>query len=292
MIAIEVDRSEWPLVMVRFPDRPLTDGALRRYLAQLSEIGGDGRPYATLSDVRAWPAPLTPSQRLIFDEWMRRNTPQLARVSVGNAIVANSPLVRGAVETAYWHWHDPPLYRMFGRVAEARGWCRSRIDRMGPRARKRRVPTTPPPARAPVTSGLIDLFSEPAFLVSAGGAVVFANRAANELFPPPRPWLAEAVSRGAAHARMPVRIAAVTVEGRDLYLVIVAPGASFVDLPPRLREIARLISRGKSDREIADATGLAPTSVRTYVRRLYARARVSSRAELVRLWYLHAAHGE
>jgi DNA-binding CsgD family transcriptional regulator len=286
--AIDVDTTEWPLVQIRFPEEPVSDSALRRYLSELSEIGRRGRPYATLTDISAIPAPLTASQRLIFDEWMQRNKRQLERVAVGNAIVANTPVSRGTVETAYWNWRDPPTFRLFAREAEARGWCRVRIDRLAQRRRRRRIPTSPPPPKPHATNGLIDLFGEPAFLVSPAGVVVFANRAARDAFPPPRPWLADAVSRGPAHCSMPVRIASVVIDGRSLYLVIVDEGAAFAELPPRLFEIARLIAAGKTDKEIAVETGLASSSVRTYVRRLYERVDVSSRAELVRLWYLRA----
>lgn len=285
-IRIDVDRSDWPLVKVRFPREPITDLALRRYLAEISTIGGEGRAYALLTDLRAVRAPWTAAQRLIFDEWMRRNAEPLDRVAVGNAIVADTSLSRSITETAYWNWRDPALFRMFRKPQAAQNWCRSRIHRLAAGRRRRRVRTTPPPQEIYASAAIIDMFTEPAFLLATSGEVVFANRAAREVFPPPRPWLRDAVSMAAEQCDMPMRIAGVSIDGRDLHLVVLGEGAAFAGLPPRLLDIARLISQGKTDKEIAQSTGLAETSVRTYVRRLYARAGVTRRAELVRMWFL------
>lgn len=285
---IQVDRSQWPIVWVRFPSEPLTDESLHAYLGQLSDICSEGHAYATISDLRPMRTQVTASQRLMFDEWMSRNMPQLDRVSVANAIVASTSQSRRVADTVFWRWRDPPKYRVFAGEEAAQDWCRSRIHRLAGGRRRRRVSTTPPPARSAAMAGVIDLFSEPAFLVTTEGEVVFANRAAREVFPPPRPWLVPAVSERDDSCTMPLQVARVTIDDRQLNLVVVGEGAAFAGLPPRLIEIARLISHGKTDKEIAVITGLATTSVRTYVRRLYARAGVCSRAELVRMWYLRS----
>jgi|GEM_PF-1657010 len=285
---IQVDRSEWPIVWVRFPSEPLTDESLRAYLHQLSDISREGHAYATISDLRPMRSQVTAAQRLMFDEWMFGNMAQLDRVAVANAIVVSTLESRRVADTAFWHWRDPPKYKVFDREQAAQQWCRSRLHRLGGPRRRRRVSTTPPPARSDAMAGVIDLFSEPAFLVTTNGEVVFANRAAREVFPPPWPWLAPAVSQRDERCTMPLQITRVTIDERQLNLVVVGEGAAFAGLPPRLIDIARLISAGKTDKEIAVITGLAITSVRTYVRRLYARAGVSSRAELVRMWFLRS----
>lgn len=59
------------------------------------------------------------------------------------------------------------------------------------------------------------------------------------------------------------------------------PGAAF-GLSKREREIARLLVAGYSGVNVAAISGLSENTVRTYVRRLYAKLSVSNRADLVR----------
>ncbi len=276
------------MVWVRFPSEPLTDACFRDYLSELSAIGEEGRPYATISDLRPIRAQITAAQRLMFDEWMQQNIEQLDRVAVGNALVASTAASRRLANTVFWHWRDPPKFRLFSAEQAAQNWCRSRLHRVGATRRRRRVSTSPPPTTSGPMAGVIDMFSEPAFLVTPDGDVVFANRAAREVFPPPRPWLTPAVWQNDAGSDMPLQVTRVSIDDRPLNLVVVGEGAAFAGMQPRLLNIARLISAGKTDKEIAVFTGLAINSVRTYVRRLYASAGVSSRAELIRMWFLRS----
>ena len=58
------------------------------------------------------------------------------------------------------------------------------------------------------------------------------------------------------------------------------PRLSLDGLPPRMAELARQLCAGASEKQIAAALGLSYQSVRTYVKRLYRRLGVRSRAEL------------
>jgi DNA-binding CsgD family transcriptional regulator len=53
-------------------------------------------------------------------------------------------------------------------------------------------------------------------------------------------------------------------------------------LSKREREVARLLVAGYSGVNVAAIAGLSENTVRTYVRRLYAKLEVSNRADLVR----------
>jgi len=59
-------------------------------------------------------------------------------------------------------------------------------------------------------------------------------------------------------------------------------GAPFDELSKREREIARLLIAGYSGVNVAAISGLSENTVRTYVRRLYAKIGVNNRADLVR----------
>lgn len=82
-----------------------------------------------------------------------------------------------------------------------------------------------------------------------------------------------------------VRLAEIAGDAGARYIVTVrglpAPrvnaGAS---LPPRLREVAELLARSATSREIAADLGLAPDTVRGYVKEIYRRLDVGSRVEL------------
>lgn len=285
MPPIEMDRRQWPLVNIRFPSEPLADADLVAYLAALAALADVGEPYATLSDLRPMTSALTERQCWIFDDWMQRNEAAMAPVAAANAVVAASPLTHTIATTAYWHWREPPRFRIFDDPAIARRWCQDRLRRrIGERA-QRGAAAEAPGAPLATTAALIDLFHEPAFLVEDDGAVGFANRAARRAYPPPHDWVAALVSRRAGASRLPVRIARVELDGRPVSLIILGEGAALAALPPSLFRIAQRVCRGETDKEIAAHTGLSLPTVRTYVSRLFVRAGVHDRRTLMRRWY-------
>jgi DNA-binding CsgD family transcriptional regulator len=67
------------------------------------------------------------------------------------------------------------------------------------------------------------------------------------------------------------------------------PHADFGGLSPREREIARLIAKGHPNKVIASILEISVWTVGTYVRRLFAKLAVTSRAAMIaRLHELHA----
>jgi DNA-binding CsgD family transcriptional regulator len=54
------------------------------------------------------------------------------------------------------------------------------------------------------------------------------------------------------------------------------------DLTLREREVAVLISQGRTHKEIARLLGLSPATVRNHTARIYAKTQVGSRAALTR----------
>jgi len=146
-------------------------------------------------------------------------------------------------------------------------------------------------ATAELIRGL-DLFDEPAFVVTWHGAVVHANAAAVVGYARLPGWLAE-VPRFEATPQPLARTAQLELDGRALWLVV--PRRSprrqpnhaarrVASLPPSLRRIAELLLAGLADKEIAARTELSLPTVRTYVARLYRRLGVHSRPELLALF--------
>jgi len=59
------------------------------------------------------------------------------------------------------------------------------------------------------------------------------------------------------------------------------PRLGSVPLSSREREVATCMLQGLSNRAIAERLGISPSSVQTYARRIYAKAEVSGRDELL-----------
>ncbi len=138
---------------------------------------------------------------------------------------------------------------------------------------------------------LLEALPLPAYLCTAYGVVLHANAAAlgvHRASPPP--WLEPLCRFRRSTERRTVR--ALSVAGRRCVLVVDSGALDMerarrrrvdeLTPPPRMAELTRLLVEGLSDSEIAVETGLTYRTVRTYVRRLFAKLGVHSRTELIR----------
>ncbi len=286
MHPIEVDTGQWPLLRVSYPADSLGDDDMRAYLRRIGSYAAAGARFGTVSDLSRMRQPPSAAQAWIYSEWLRMYSHMLRHASVANAIVADTAVVRGVISTAYWWYRDEPAFRLFDDVAEATAWCTERLARAGVSGgHPPEAPPVPVPGAPPAGAEAFDLLDEPVFLVDEHGAVAFANRAARMAFRDPPAWLEDAVSRDKSDWTVPARVGRLSSTEGSLFVVIPHAGAPLPDLPPSLDRIARLLCRGLSDKEIAQQTELTLPTVRTYVRRLYQRAGVHSRSELVHRWY-------
>lgn len=129
----------------------------------------------------------------------------------------------------------------------------------------------------------------PAFAYTSTGKYLLANAAAAREREAPD-WLPAALLD---RSRTPpeFRVHAAPYAGGEALLFMRAPdpGEEPLDrfllnalkLPPYLQETALLAAKGRTNRQIADDTGLTPGSVNAYVRRILAIAGVSSKTEPV-----------
>jgi DNA-binding CsgD family transcriptional regulator len=67
-----------------------------------------------------------------------------------------------------------------------------------------------------------------------------------------------------------------------------ASGVAEVRLSPREEEILRLLARGHRSKEMADELGIGIRTVNTYVRNIYEKLHVRSRAEAVARFGRHS----
>lgn len=140
---------------------------------------------------------------------------------------------------------------------------------------------------------IADAISQPAFIIAADGRALHANEAARRIFNGAPRWLAScaAPDRKKKH---PAWVRVVPVSGDGLVLVLPdlerigpddaeeAPWAARWALPPRLARVTACLVLGLSDKETAERLGLELQTVRTYVKQIYRRVGLHSRAELLR----------
>lgn len=88
-------------------------------------------------------------------------------------------------------------------------------------------------------------------------------------------WLAQ---RGLRSVAQPTPLA----DGHVLTELRLAPRRLTDDLTDREREVAGLISQGRTHKEIARLLGLSPATVRNHTARIYAKTQLGSRAALTR----------
>lgn len=59
------------------------------------------------------------------------------------------------------------------------------------------------------------------------------------------------------------------------------------NLTPKERDVLRLLSEAKSNKEIAQELGLSPETIKSHLQKVYAKLNVSNRAEAIRFFYEH-----
>lgn len=142
--------------------------------------------------------------------------------------------------------------------------------------------------------------SDPVVAVDSAGDVVLANGAAARLLGDPltgralQPMLDKSGIDRAGVQTVPLRLGAIAkvhVLASPASAPASTPGSSALTdtwpaargLPPRLAETLAALFEGLPEKEIARRMGLSPHTVHDYVKTLYRRFRVQSRAELVAL---------
>jgi DNA-binding CsgD family transcriptional regulator len=70
-------------------------------------------------------------------------------------------------------------------------------------------------------------------------------------------------------------------EARYLLLAVASPPTDEIILSPREREIVHLVAQGYPNKAIAQTLEISPWTVNTYLRRIFAKLGVTSRAEMV-----------
>jgi len=118
---IHIDRSEWPLVIVRWPTGALGDDIVQDYLRESEGDLGKHAPHCILHDARGSMG-LSAAQRKRFAEHLQRHHGTIAMWTAGVAIATPSAIIRGMITAVNWIVGTPCPQRQFATAEEARAW--------------------------------------------------------------------------------------------------------------------------------------------------------------------------
>jgi hypothetical protein len=117
-----IDASRWPVVVVTRLCEP-TDAQLKDSLAALDRLV-DARPekYSLVLDLRRAPTPTPPQRKLLAEHALERAV-QTRRYCRGEALVLDSPLIRGLLAASLWlKKRDVPTHA-FAELEPALEWA-------------------------------------------------------------------------------------------------------------------------------------------------------------------------
>jgi hypothetical protein len=138
MVLLDVD--EWPLVVIHWPQGPLSDEQLDEALRQLSAFYG--RRHALLHDALAISA-MTPAQRRRLTRHSTEHEDEIRRSVVASAAVIRSALWRGIIVLIQRVAPTPSPFRIFATSDDARQWLLQALRRAG--LWRPTTPLEPPP---------------------------------------------------------------------------------------------------------------------------------------------------
>lgn len=118
---LDTERDEWPLLVVRWPDGPVTDDSLERYLRESAGDLARRTVHCVLHDSQTAMG-LSAAQRRRMAEHLEQHKEAIAQWTSGVAIVTPSAIVRGMITAVNWITGTPCPQRTFSTEREARSW--------------------------------------------------------------------------------------------------------------------------------------------------------------------------
>jgi len=103
---IRLSNADWPIVLVEFPERRVSDENLLASLGQIESLLRQAKrnreKLFVVTDLTLMRETSPANQRKLTAEWMKRTTPLAAASSVGTATVTPSAILRGIITALYW----------------------------------------------------------------------------------------------------------------------------------------------------------------------------------------------
>jgi hypothetical protein len=108
---IRVARVDWPIVLIEFPEKRVTDADLHAVLAHieslLSEAAKNREKIFVITDLTVMREITPANQRQFTAEWIKRTASLSRTASVGGATVTPSAILRGIITALYWLQPSP-----------------------------------------------------------------------------------------------------------------------------------------------------------------------------------------
>lgn len=129
MAVINSDERAWPLVIVVWPEQPLTDQALDTFLELTRRQSARG-PHVALH-LTDGSSGLSSSHRQRIAQFMQDNAALLREGVLAGAIVVKNPIIRGMVTAIKWLTPPPFPQRLFAKRTDAEAWLDATLERAG-----------------------------------------------------------------------------------------------------------------------------------------------------------------
>ncbi len=118
MAQIEVDRSEFPFVFVRFGREPASDAEVLAFLDEMRRIQRLRQPFVLLVDAGRLQATVA-KHRKMYADWVRESKETSREYCVLVALVVSNALLRGALQAVLWLVANEITIEAFATLAEA-----------------------------------------------------------------------------------------------------------------------------------------------------------------------------
>src|SRR5256885_16434994 len=122
---ITIDEKYWPLVVFRF-EGAITMAQLEEYLKRQEDLSARQSQTVALvltKNLRMWETAVLRRQA----EWLKQHRDEVARMSLGAALVIESPIVRGMLKALLWLQPMPQPHFVTNSIAPALAWLRVRL---------------------------------------------------------------------------------------------------------------------------------------------------------------------
>lgn len=126
----EVDRSQFPLVFVRFTGQEPDDERFTAYLHELTALYDAQTPLAIVFDAREATLPGLKYQKLQAN-WMKGHWDNMVQYCRGTAYVINNPAVRTILRMIFAIQKQPAPYEVTAAWETGRDWARERLAHAG-----------------------------------------------------------------------------------------------------------------------------------------------------------------
>lgn len=122
------DESQWPVVVVHYPDGPIAKPVMEEYLAHILTLFERKLPFAVIGFHETSGSAMGAETRVFAASFNKKYHDQFGAYMRGLAIVSTSMLARTALMAVHWISPFPYPTKAFRTQKEALAWIQARLD--------------------------------------------------------------------------------------------------------------------------------------------------------------------